>query len=104
MAGALFYLVAHVVVDLHVKDIRHQIQRILIVLHFRVKASQVEAVGEVILVDLAKVFIPSRRDELQQKLKLAVSKRRLKHEDLVDVFVALVQAGDRGTPSKTIVE
>jgi hypothetical protein len=64
MSGALLNLLAHVIVDLHVKDIGHEIERILVVLDFSVKASQVEAVGEVVFVDFAIVFIAARRDEL----------------------------------------
>jgi predicted metal-dependent TIM-barrel fold hydrolase len=64
MSGALLNLLAHVIIDLHVKDIGHEIERILVVLDFSVKASQVEAVGEVVFVDFAIVFIAARRDEL----------------------------------------
>jgi hypothetical protein len=64
MSGALLNLLAHVIIDLHVKDIGHQIKRVLVVLDFSVKASQVEAVGEVVFVDFAIVFVAARRDEL----------------------------------------
>ena len=57
MTRALFDLLAHVVVDFHVEDVRHQVQSILVVLDLRVKASQVEPIGKVVLVDLAEVFI-----------------------------------------------
>jgi hypothetical protein len=64
MSGTLLNLLAHVIIDLHVKDIGHQIQRILVVLDFSVKASQVEAVGEIVFVDFAVILIAARRDEL----------------------------------------
>lgn len=64
MSGTLLDLLAHVIVDLHVKDIGHEIERILVVLDFRVKASQVEAVGQVVFVDFAVILIAARRDEL----------------------------------------
>lgn len=50
-------MLSHVVVDLHVEDVCDEIKSILVVLYFRVKASQVEAVCQVVLVDLAEVLI-----------------------------------------------
>lgn len=45
MSCALFDLLAHIVVDLHVENVGHEVERILIVLHFRVQPREVEAVG-----------------------------------------------------------
>lgn len=59
MPCALLDLLAHVVVDLHVEDVGDEVQGILIVLHFRVQASKVEAICQVVFVDLAEVFIAS---------------------------------------------
>lgn len=59
MTGALLDLLAHVVVDFHIKDIGHEIKRILIVLHFRVQAGEIEAVGQVVFVDFAEVLVAS---------------------------------------------
>jgi hypothetical protein len=64
MAGGFFYGLAHLIVTVEVKHIGDQIQRILIVLDLRVKTRQVEPVGQVFLVDLAKVLVSARRDEL----------------------------------------
>lgn len=64
MSSALLDLLTHVIVDFHVKDISHKIKRILVVLDFRVKASQVEAVGQVVFVNFAVILIAARRDEL----------------------------------------
>jgi hypothetical protein len=57
VARALFDLLAHVIVDFHVEDVGDKVEGVLVVLHFCVEAGQVEAVGEVVLVDLAEVFI-----------------------------------------------
>ena len=57
MSCALLDLIAHVVIDFHVKDICHELERILIVLNFRVQPGEIETVGEVILVNLAEIFI-----------------------------------------------
>ena len=59
MACALLDLLPHIVVDFHVEDIRHQVEGILVILHFGVEACKVKSVGEVVLVDFAKVFIAS---------------------------------------------
>ena len=40
----------------------------LIVLDFCVQAGQVEAIGEVLLVDLAEVLVPSRRYKLSNSM------------------------------------
>jgi hypothetical protein len=44
MSSTLLNLLAHIIVDLHVENIGDEIESILIVLYFRVKASQVEAI------------------------------------------------------------
>jgi len=62
--GRLFYRLAHLVVAVEIEDVGHQVQRILVVLHLRVEAGEVEPVGQVVLVDFAKVLIAARRYEL----------------------------------------
>ena len=47
----------HVVVYFHVEDVGHQIEGVLVVLHFGVQAGQVETVRQVVLVDLAEILI-----------------------------------------------
>ena len=59
MACALLDLLTHLIIDVHVEDIGHEIERVLVVLHFGVEPSQIEAVSEVILVNFAEVFISS---------------------------------------------
>ena len=44
MSCALLNLLAHIVVDFHVENIGYEIKRILVVLYFRIKASEVEAI------------------------------------------------------------
>lgn len=48
---------AHLVVAVEIKDIGDEVQRILVVLDFRVQAGEVEAIGQVFLVDFAEVFV-----------------------------------------------
>lgn len=57
VAGGLLNRLAHVVFAVQVEHVRDQVQRMLVVVHLRVKAGQVEAVGDVVLVDFAKVLI-----------------------------------------------
>lgn len=64
MTGGLFDGITHFVVAIEVKDIVDQVERVLIVVHFSVQACQVEAVGQVLLIDFAKVLVAAGRDEL----------------------------------------
>ena len=64
VAGRLLDGLAHVIVAVEVEYICDEVERVLVVLNFGVQTSQVEAVGEVVFVDFAKVFIASGGDEL----------------------------------------
>lgn len=59
MPCRLFYLFPHVIVAVEVEDVRYEIERILVVLDFSVKTRKIEAIGKVLFVNLAKVFVPS---------------------------------------------
>lgn len=59
--------VAHLIVAVDVEGVRHQVQRVLVVLDLGVKARQVEAVHDVVLVDLAKVFVAAGGEELRAR-------------------------------------
>lgn len=65
VASALLDLLPHVVVDFHVENVGHEVEGILVVLHFCVQSSQVEAICEVVLIDFAEVFIAACRYELR---------------------------------------
>lgn len=69
MSSGFLNLLSEVIVGIQVENIRHQVQRILIILNLCVQARQVEAVRKVFLVDLAKVFISSRRDKLAPRAR-----------------------------------
>jgi hypothetical protein len=47
----------HVVVTVKVKDIGDKVERVLVVLYLSIQAREVEAVGQVFLVDFAEVFV-----------------------------------------------
>lgn len=61
----LFNLFPHLIVAVEVEDVRHEVERILVVLHLGIEAGQVEAIREVLLIDLAKVLVAAGGDELE---------------------------------------
>ena len=50
---------SHIIVAVEVEHIRHKVERMLVVLHFRVQACEVEAVRQVLFVNLAEVLVPA---------------------------------------------
>lgn len=62
--GRFLYRLAHLVVAVEIEHVGDQVKRILVVLDLGVEARQVEAVRQVLLVDLAKVLVAAGRDEL----------------------------------------
>lgn len=57
MPGTPFYLLPHVVVHFHVKDIGDKVESMLVVVYFGVQPGKVESVGQVIFVDLTEVLV-----------------------------------------------
>ncbi len=64
MASRLLDGLSHFVIAIEVKYVGNEVEGILVVLDFCVKPSQVESIGEVVLVDLAEVFVSARGDKL----------------------------------------
>lgn len=64
MPRRLLDLFPHLIVAVEVKHIGDEIERILIVLDLGVEASEVEAICQVVLVNLAKVLVSAGGDEL----------------------------------------
>jgi hypothetical protein len=62
----LLYLLPHVIVAVEVEDVCDEVERVLVVLNFSIKAREVEAVSQVLFVDFAEVLIAARGDELYQ--------------------------------------
>lgn len=62
--GGFFYRLPHLVVAVEIKDVRDEVKSILVVLNFRVEAGKVEAIRQVVLVDLAKILVAARRYKL----------------------------------------
>jgi hypothetical protein len=55
---------AHFILAVEVEDIVDKIEGVLVVVNFGVQAGEVEAVGQVFFVDLTKVLVAARGDEL----------------------------------------
>jgi hypothetical protein len=64
MPRRLLNLFSHLIVAVEVEDVGYKVECILVVLHFGVQARKVEAVSQILLVDLAKVLVPTGRYEL----------------------------------------
>ena len=57
MTSRFLDLLAHIIVAVEIEDIRDKIESVLVVLDIGVEAGEVEAVGEVVFVDFAEVFV-----------------------------------------------
>ena len=55
---------AHFIFAVEIEDIVDEVKSMLVVVNFGVEAGEIEAVGEILLVNLAKVFIAAVGDEL----------------------------------------
>lgn len=64
MPSGFFDRLAHLIIAVEIEDIVDEVEGVLVVVDFGVEASEVEAVGEILLVDLAEVFIAAGGDEL----------------------------------------
>lgn len=67
MTSGLLDLLPKIVISVKVEDVGHQIKCILIVRDLGVEAGQIEAIGQVILVNLAEVFVAPRGDKLSRR-------------------------------------
>jgi hypothetical protein len=59
MPRRLFYLLPHIIVAVEIENIGYKVERVLVVLYFRVETCEVEAIGEVLFVDFAEVLVSS---------------------------------------------
>lgn len=57
MSGRFLDLLAHVVFTVQIEDIGDQVEGILVVLYIGIQAREIEAVRQVIFIDLAEVFV-----------------------------------------------
>ena len=59
MTGRLLDRFAHVIFTIEVENICDKVKGVLVVLNFRIEAGEVEAVCQVLLIDLAEIFVPT---------------------------------------------
>ena len=64
VASGFFYRLAHLIVAVQIEDVGDKVQGILVILYLNVQAGKVEAVGQIIFVDLAKVLVAPGRYKL----------------------------------------
>jgi hypothetical protein len=60
VAGGLLDLLAEIIVGIQVENVGHEVKRILVVRDLGVEAREVEAIGQIIFIDLTKVLISTR--------------------------------------------
>ena len=60
MARRFLDLLTHLIIAVEVEYIGDKVESILVVLDVRVEAGEVEAVGQIVFIDLAEVFIAPR--------------------------------------------
>src|SRR5690606_2024445 len=63
MPCTLVDLFPHFILAIHIKNIRHKIQRMVVVENFVLQAREVEAVRQILFVNLAEVFVATGRKE-----------------------------------------
>lgn len=66
MSRRVFDLLSHIVIAVEIEDVCYEIECILVILYIRIETSQIEAVGKVVFVYLAEIFVAARRDELAE--------------------------------------
>jgi hypothetical protein len=67
MPSRLLNLLSEVVVRIQIENVCHQVQRILVILDLRIQTCQVESIRKIFLINLAEIFISSRRYKLEDK-------------------------------------
>jgi len=67
MPRRLLNRLPHLIVTIQIKNVCHQVQRILVILHLGIQAREVKAIRKVILINFAKVLVTPRGNELKTK-------------------------------------
>lgn len=93
MPRRLLNRLPHLIVTIQIKNIRHQVQCILVILHFGIQAREVKAIRQVILINFAKVLITPRGNKLKKKMLAKVQEISLEtiHEPCGETWVSSSQ-------------
>lgn len=75
MTGRFLDGLAHFIVAVEIKDIGDEVECILVILNFCVQAGEIEAICEVVLVDLAEILVSSGGYELEVRSKVVRGQR-----------------------------
>ena len=87
-------MLSHVIFTLKIELVGDQVQCILIVLHFCLQPSQVETISQVFLVNFAKIFMTTRRDELSVE-SMFVPKKKPRTDSFIRKYHGRVEGGRR---------
>jgi len=68
LPGRVLYLISELVVAVHVEDVGDEVEGILVVADLEIEACEVEAVGEIIFVDLTEVLVALGGEELGEAI------------------------------------
>jgi hypothetical protein len=77
MTSGFLNLLAHVIIAIKVEDVGDKVKSILIVLDVGVEAGEIEAVGQVVFVNLAEILVAAGGDELEHRRKVSVLNRAI---------------------------
>ncbi len=77
MTSGFLNLLAHVIIAIKVEDVGDKVKSILIVLDVGVEAGEIEAVGQVVFVNLAEILVAAGGDELEPRRKVSVLNRAI---------------------------
>jgi len=72
MTSGFLNLLAHVVIAIKVEDVGDKVESILIVLDIGIEAGEIEAIGQVVFVNLAEILVAAGGDELGCRRKVSV--------------------------------
>lgn len=65
VTGRAFNFLTHLVIAIVIKDVSDQVQSVLVMLNVDIETCKIEAVGDIVFVDLAKVFVATGCNELE---------------------------------------
>ncbi len=77
MTSGFLNLLAHVIIAIKVEDVGDKVKSILIVLDVGVEAGEIEAVGQVVFVNLAEILVAAGGDKLEHRRKVSVLNRTI---------------------------
>jgi hypothetical protein len=88
--SGLLNRLAHVIFAVEIEDVGDEVEGVLVVVDFGVEAGEVEAVGQVLFVDLAEVLVAAGGYELQRdQLSVRLIFGESRNQDTVSVQIGV---------------